>query len=60
MLGAKKEISFDERLIMENSVRAINNQAIFDQWNKFVNSADSTDAQANAMALLHLLTKSLK
>ena len=60
MLGTAKDISFDQRLGMENSVRAINNQAIFDQWTKFTNSANSIDAQTNAEALLKLLTDNLK
>ena len=60
MLGTVKDISFDQRLEMENSVRAINNQAIFEQWTKFTNSANSTDAQTNAEALLQLLTNALK
>ena len=59
MLGSSKDISFEDRLKMENAVRDINNKEIFDQWEKFTKSADGTNAQENAKALLDLIVKNL-
>lgn len=49
------EVVFDDRLKLENSVREINDQQIFDQWQNFVKSSDGEDAQRNIAELLILL-----
>jgi hypothetical protein len=60
MLGVAKDISFDQRLQMENSVRSINNTQIFNKWEAFTTSSNSAAAQINAQALLQMLTNNLK
>ena len=39
VLMASKEIDFDTRLSLETAVRGLNDQDIFNQWQKFVKSS---------------------
>jgi hypothetical protein len=55
VLSADKEIDFETRLQLENSVRATGDQEILDQWNKFTNSESEQEGQANVKKLLELL-----
>lgn len=55
VLLSDQPIDFDTRLSMETAVRALNDQGIFDQWQKFTNSQTQADATAQAKALLELL-----
>ena len=55
VLNTQGEISFEDRLNLENSVRNLNDQDILNQWGKFVNSNDQTEAQNNVKNLLQLL-----
>ena len=53
------QVSFEDRLELENAVRVLNNQEIFDQWQKFTNSTGEEDAQTQAVNLFNLLLKNI-
>jgi len=55
ILKADGEVSFEDRLALENAVRDINSQPIFDQWQKFINAKNETEAQIELKNLLELL-----
>ena len=55
VLMSSGEIDFETRLDLENAVRALNDQEIFDQWEKFVKSATKEDASREAKNILNLL-----
>ncbi len=55
VLSGQTEVSFDDRLALENSVRGLNDQQIFDQWQIFVKGGTGTDSQQNLTKLLKLL-----
>ena len=55
VLLADGEVDFDTRLTLENAVRALNDQEIFDQWEKFTNSQTKENATDHAKKLLDLL-----
>ncbi len=55
VLQGKGEISFDERLVMETSVKDLKDQEISAQWRKFVESNDERTAQVEVTNLLKLL-----
>jgi flagellar basal body-associated protein FliL len=55
VLSADKEIDFETRLQLENSVRATGDQEILEQWNKFTSSANEQEGQINVKRLLELL-----
>lgn len=55
ILKAEGEVSFEDRLVLENAVRDINSKPIFDQWQKFVNAKNEIEAQIELKTLLELL-----
>ena len=55
VLQAQEEVSFEDRLRLENAVRDLNNKDILDQWNKFTTSKTETQAQTEVKNLLELL-----
>ncbi|MDD5072084.1 MAG: hypothetical protein PHQ42_05135, partial [Patescibacteria group bacterium] len=59
VLEADREVDFDTRLQLENAVRGLNDQEIFDSWQEFVASKDSAAAQKNVLILLELLAGKL-
>ena len=60
VLLADKEISFDIRLELETTVRNLNDQQIFDQWQAFTKAETKEDASQQAKQLLNLLIKKAK
>jgi len=48
-------VDFEDRLKLENSVREINDQNIFDAWQTFTKSENEKDIQRSASRLLELL-----
>ncbi len=60
VLLTKSEVSFDDRLKLENAVRELNDGEILGEWNKFVNSKNETDAQEAVKGLLGLLVHKIK
>lgn len=55
VLLSEREIDFDTRLSLETAVRALDDQQIFSQWQKFVNSQTKEEATTEAKELLELL-----
>lgn len=55
VLLSESEVDFDTRLTLETTVRALNDQEIFDSWQAFTKSTTKEEATAKAKALLHLL-----
>lgn len=55
VLQGDSEISFDDRLELENSVRDLNDQKIFSQWQSFTKSKTNEQAQIQAGNLFILL-----
>lgn len=59
VLAGSKEVSFDDRLALENSVRALNDRAIFDAWQKFTAAKNQAEVQADFYSLFNLLLKKM-
>lgn len=55
VLSGQTEVSFEDRLQLENAVRGLNDQVILSQWQKFVKSGIDEDGQQNLSKLLKLL-----
>lgn len=55
VLKSDKEIDFDTRLKLENSIRNLNDKDILAQWQKFVASKTEVDAQIQVKSLLEML-----
>jgi hypothetical protein len=55
VLDGESEISFDDRLQMENDVRDIKDQEIFTQWQKFTGAKTDQDVQHEVSGLFTLL-----
>ena len=60
VLRAKGEVSFNDRLQLENMVRDLKDDAILAEWNKFVNSQTPAEAQEEVKNLLELLTHKIQ
>jgi hypothetical protein len=60
VLMATQDIDFEKRLELETTVRGLNNQDIFSQWQKFTKAVTKEDASIEAKLLLDLLIKSIK
>lgn len=59
VLMANTEIDFDTRLVLETSVRNLNDQQIFDQWQRFTKTTTKEGASNEAKILLDLLVKKI-
>lgn len=59
VLSGSKEVSFEDRLQLENSVRALNDQEIFNSWQTFTKAKDQTETQQNFYSLFQLLLKKI-
>lgn len=59
VLKAEKEVSFEDRLRLENTVRDLNDSDVLAQWEKFTVSKTDTDAQKEVINLLELLLKKI-
>ncbi|MCX6724168.1 MAG: hypothetical protein NT155_03310 [Candidatus Staskawiczbacteria bacterium] len=59
VLKAQAEISFEDRLKLENSVRDLKDPEILAQWQKFTASQTQQDAQQEVKNLLELLVKKI-
>jgi hypothetical protein len=55
VMSGDKEVSFEDRLKLENAVREVDDQEIFSHWQNFVNSKTDTGAQQEAGVMLSLL-----
>ncbi len=59
VLQGSSVVSFDDRLQLENSVRALNDKDIFTSWTNFTNAKSQTETQQAFYALFNLLLKKL-
>lgn len=59
VLMADKEIDFDTRLALETAVRSLDDQQIFNQWQKFTKTTTKEEASNEAKILLDLLVKKI-
>ena len=59
VLGGGKEVNFEARLKLENSVRALNDQEILSDWQNFTKSKDAAEAQTNVLILLKALANKI-
>lgn len=55
VIKSEKEVDFDTRLKLENSVRELEDADVLDKWQKFVNSQNESEAQKNVKELLAVL-----
>ncbi len=55
IIKGQGEVSFEDRLQLENAVRDIKDKAIFDQWQRFSESKTEVQAQVEVKNLLELL-----
>jgi hypothetical protein len=60
ILQGDSVVSFDDRLNLENAVRAINDQEIFDEWKEFTESSSSEKTQQIVGNLFNLLVEKLQ
>lgn len=59
VLKAKVEVSFEDRLQLENAVRDLNNKEILNQWQKFTDAKEEIQAQEEVKNLLELLIRKI-
>ncbi len=59
VLGGSKEVSFDDRLQLENAVRSLNDKQILESWQIFTKAKDSAEVQKDFYALFQLLLKKI-
>ena len=60
VLKNKNEVTFEERLQLENTILDLKDQKILDQWRKFVESKTDKEAQGNATDLLGILADKIR
>jgi hypothetical protein len=60
VLKAQGEVSFDDRLKLENAVRDTKDAELLAQWNKFTASQNETDAQNEMKNLISLLVVKMR
>ncbi len=59
VLSGTKEVSFDDRLQLENAIRGLNDKEIFDSWQLFTKAKDQAQVQKNFYSLFQLLLKKI-
>ncbi len=60
VLMGNKDVSFEDRLQLENSIRALKDKEAFDLWDKFTKAKEQTDVQHNFYDLFSLLLTKIK
>ena len=60
VLKSETEVDFETRLQLENSVRAIGDEEILAQWQRFTETKTEAQAQAEVKTLLGLLVKKIE
>ena len=60
VLMGNKNVSFEDRLQLENSIRALKDKQAFDSWDKFTKAKEQTEIQSNFYDLFSLLLKKIK
>ncbi len=59
VLKADGEVSFEDRLQLENDVRNLKNEEILNQWERFTESSSEEQVQIEVKNLLELLVKNI-
>ena len=59
VLNGTKEVSFEDRLQLENSVRELNDKEVYNSWQTFTKAKDSAEVQKDFYALFQLLLKKI-
>ena len=59
VLKSDKEVSFEDRLQLENAVRDINDPEILSTWEQFTNGTNEAQIQQGVKALLEALVKKI-
>lgn len=59
VIKAQGDVSFDDRLKLENAVRDINDKSVFEQWQKFTDAKTDIDAQQSVKDLLEMLVNKI-
>jgi len=59
VLKAESEVDFETRLKLETAVRDLNDEEIFNQWQKFTESKTEADAQTEVKNLLEMLVSKI-
>lgn len=59
VIRANTDVSFEDRLQLENAVRDINDEEIFNQWQKFTEDKLEAQAQEDVKILLDLLVSKI-
>jgi len=60
VLKGAEEISFEDRLNLENAARGLNDEEVLTQWNKFIESKTELEAQREVKNLLEMLVGKIK
>ncbi len=59
VLNGSKDVSFDDRLQLENAVRNLNDKQIFESWQIFTKATSSVEVQKDFYSLFQLLLKKI-
>jgi Na+-transporting NADH:ubiquinone oxidoreductase subunit NqrC len=59
VLDSDTEVSFNDRLKLENAIRDLKDKELLAQWEKFTNSTTQNQVQQEAKNLLDLLAKKI-
>lgn len=59
VLKVDKEVSFEDRLTLENSVRGIDDPEILSKWEKFTQGSNESQIQQSVKDLLELLVNKI-
>lgn len=59
VLENKNEVSFDDRLKLENAVRDLQDKTILSQWDKFIGSHTESQAQQEVTNLIKILVNKI-
>lgn len=55
VLSTNGEISFEDRVKLESDIRSLEDESLVKQWETFVASKDSNEAQKSAVLLMSML-----
>jgi len=59
VLGTNGTISFEDRVKLESDIRALGDSSLTTQWETFVASSDSEQAQQHAVRLMSMLASKM-
>lgn len=59
VLKSETEVSFDDRLLLENTVRDLDDPEVLAQWERFTGSSSEEQVQKEVKNLLELLVKKI-